>query len=64
MYNISHPVLNKSSIFKIYNANEENFIYAILAALFSRKIDRRSFRFPSAYNKYKKSSNLKISRYL
>ena len=59
MYNISHPVLNKNSIFKIYNTNEENFIYAILAALYSNKIDRRAFHRPSAYNNYKKSLNLK-----
>ena len=59
MYNISHSVLNKNSIFKIYNTNKENFIYAILAALYSNKIDRRTFHFPSAYNKYKKIINLK-----
>ena len=59
MYNISHPVLNKQSIFKVYNTNEENFIYVILAALYSKKISRKIFHFPSTYNNYKKSLNLK-----
>ncbi len=59
MYNISHPILNKNTIFKIYNTNEENFIYAILAALYSNKIDRRAFHQTHAYNNYKKSLNLK-----
>ena len=59
MYNVSHPILNKNSIFKIYNTNKENFVYVILAALYSNKIDRRAFHFPSAYNKYKKLINFK-----
>ena len=58
MYNISHPVLNKTSIFKVYNTNKENFIYVILAALYSKKISRKRFHFPSAYNIYKQSLNL------
>ena len=59
MYNVSHPVLNKQSIFKVYNTNKENFVYVILAALYSKKIYRKSYHFPSAYNNYKKSLNLK-----
>ena len=59
MYNPSHPVLNKQSIFKVYNTNKENFVYVILAALYSKKIPRKSYHFPSAYNFYKNSLNLK-----
>ena len=59
MYNLSHPVLNKRSIFKVYNTNKENFVYVILAALYSKKIPRKSYHFPSAYNFYKNSLNLK-----
>ena len=59
MYNISHPVLNKQSIFKVYNTNKENFVYVILAALYSKKLPRKSFHFPSTYNNYKKSLNLR-----
>ena len=45
MYNISHPVLNKNSIFKVYNTNKENFIYVILAALYSKKYLEKVFIF-------------------
>ena len=35
MYNLSRPVLNKQPILKVYNTNKENFVYVILAALYS-----------------------------
>ena len=54
MNDISHPVLNNNSIFKIYKSKHEGFIYSILAALYSSKIDRRSFHHPDAYEQYKK----------
>ena len=41
MYNLSHPVLNKRSIFKVYNTNKENFVYVILAALYSKKFPEK-----------------------
>ena len=51
----SHPQLNYNSIFKIYNANDESFIYATLAALYSNTIDRRDFHHPSAYENFKRN---------
>ena len=54
MEDIHHPVLNNNSIFKVYQSKDESFLYSILAALYSNKIDRRSFHRPSAYEKYKK----------
>ena len=59
MEDIHHPVLNNNSIFKVYQAKDESFLYSILAALYSNKIDRRSFHRPSAYEKYKKTLNIK-----
>ena len=59
MNDIHHPVLNNNSIFKIYNSKNESFLYSILAALHSNKIDRRSFHHPDVYIKYKKLLNLK-----
>ena len=59
MIDIHHPVLNNNSIFKIYNSKNESFLYSILAALHSNKIDRRSFHHPDVYIKYKKILNLK-----
>ena len=53
MNDIHHPVLNNNSIFKIYNSKNESFLYSILAALHSNKIDRRSFHHPDVYIKYK-----------
>ena len=58
MEDIFHPVLNNSSVFKIYQSKDESFIYSILAAIYSRKIDARSFHQPSAYRKYKKLLNI------
>ena len=56
---MSPHTLNKRSIFQIYHTNEENFIYAILAALYSNKADQKTFHYPSAYINYKKTLNLK-----
>ena len=59
MEDIHHPILNNNSIFKVYQSKGESFVYSILAALYSNKIDRRSFHRPSAYQKYRKLLNLK-----
>ena len=58
MEDIFHPILNNNSVFKIYQSKDESFIYSILAALYSHKIDARSFHQPSAYRKYKKLLNV------
>jgi len=58
MEDIFHPVLNNNSVFKIYQSKDESFIYSILAAIYSHKIDARSFHQPSAYRKYKKLLNV------
>ena len=57
MEDISHPVLNNNSIFKIYKSKNESIIYLILAALYSSKIDRRSFHHPDVYEPYKKDKH-------
>ena len=59
MEDIRHPILNNNSIFKVYQSKDESFIYSILAALYSNKIDRRLFHSPSVYEKYKKTLNIK-----
>ena len=58
MEDIFHPVLNCNSIFKIYQSKNESFLYSILAALYSSKIDYRLFHHPNAYKKYKKFINV------
>ena len=58
MEDIFHPILNNNSVFKIYQSKDESFIYSILAAIYSHKIDARSFHQPSAYRKYKKLLNV------
>ena len=58
MEDIFHPVLNNNSIFKIYQSKNESFLYSILAALYSSKIDYRLFHHPNAYKKYKKFINV------
>ena len=56
----NHPVFKNNPIFKIYQSNNnESFLYSILAALYSHKIDRRSFHHPKSYENYKKYLNLK-----
>ena len=59
MNDTHHPVLNNNSIFKVHQTKNESFLYSILPALYSNKIDRRSFHQPNAYQKYKKQLNLK-----
>ena len=59
MSDIHHPILNNNSIFKVHQTRNESFLYSILAALYSNKIDRRRFHQPNAYQKYKKLLNLK-----
>ena len=59
MEDISHPTLNNNSVFKIYKSKNESFLYSILAALYSNKIDRRSFHHPEAYEKFKRKINTK-----
>ena len=58
MEDIYHPVLNNNSIFKIYQSKNESFLYSVLAAIYSKTIDRRLFHLPNAYIKYKKKLNL------
>ena len=58
MKDIFHPVLNNNSIFKIYQAKDESFLYSILAALYSNKLNRRSFHRPNAYKGYRNKLNL------
>ena len=57
MNDIFHPVLNNNSIFKIYQSKDESFLYSILAAMYSNKIEAKSFHQPNAYPKYKKLLN-------
>ena len=57
MEDISHPTLNNNSVFKIYKSKNESFLYSILAALYSNKIDRQSFHHPEAYEKFKRKIN-------
>jgi len=59
MSDIHHPILNNNSIFKVHQTRNESFLYSILAALYSNKIDRRCFHQSNAYQKYKKQLNLK-----
>ena len=58
MEDIFHPVLNNNSIFKVYQSKNESFLYSILAALYSCKIDYRLFHHPYAYKKYKNLINV------
>ena len=58
MKDIFHPVLNNNSIFKIYQAKDESFLYSILAALYSNKLNRRSFHRPNAYKVYRNKLNI------
>ena len=58
MEDIFHPTFDYNSIFKIYQSKNESFLYSILAALYSRKIDYRLFHHPNAYKKYKKLVNV------
>ena len=58
MEDIYHPVLNNNSIFKIYQSKNESFLYGVLAAIYTKTIDRRLFNLPNAYIKYKKKLNL------
>ena len=59
MEDIFHPVLRNNSIFKVYQSKNESFLYSILAAMYSSKIDYRLFHQVNAYQKYKKSLNTK-----
>ena len=58
MVDIFHPVVNNNSIFKIYQSKDERFIYSILAAIYSNKIDAIPFHQPSRYRKYKQKLNI------
>ena len=59
MEDIFHPVLRNNSIFKVYQSKNESFLYSILAALYSSKINYRLFHQVNAYQKYKKLLNTK-----
>jgi len=58
MNDVFHPVLNNSSIFKIHQSKDESFLYSILAALHSNRIDVKQFHQVNAYSKYKKQLNI------
>ena len=53
-----HPVLNNNSIFKIHQSKDESFLYSILAALYSNRINVRQFHQVNAYARYKKLLNI------
>ena len=57
MEDIFHPVLRNNSIFKVYQSKNESFLYSILAAMYSSKINYRLFHQVNAYQKYKKLLN-------
>ena len=59
MQDIFHPILNNNSIFKIYQSKDESFLYSILAAIYSQKIENKIFHQPNAYKKFKKLINVK-----
>ena len=59
MNDIHHPALENISIFKVHQSKNESFLYSILAALYSNKIDSRIFHHPRAYQKYRNLLNLK-----
>ena len=58
MKDIHHPVLDNISIFKVHQSKNESFVYSILAALYSNKIDSRTYHHPSAYKKFRKLLNV------
>ena len=58
MNDVFHPVLNNNSIFKIHQSKDESFLYSILAALYSNRINVKQFHQVNAYAKYKKLLNI------
>ena len=58
MQDIFHPILNNNSIFKIYQSKDESFLYSILAAIYSQKIEKKIFHQPNSYKKFKKLINI------
>ena len=58
MNDVFHPVLNNNSIFKIHQSKDESFLYSILAALYSNRINAKQFHQVNAYAKYKKLLNI------
>ena len=58
MNDVFHPVLNNNSIFKIHQSKDESFLYSILAALYSNRINVKQFHRVNAYAKYKKLLNI------
>ena len=58
MNDVFHPVLNNNSIFKIHQSKDESFLYSILAALYSNRINVRQFHQVNAYARYKKLLNI------
>jgi len=58
MNDVFHPVLNNNSIFKIHHSKDESFLYSILAALYSNRINVKQFHRVNAYAKYKKLLNI------
>ena len=58
MNDVFHPVLNSNSIFEIHQSKDESFLYSILAALYSNRINAKQFHQVNAYAKYKKLLNI------
>ena len=58
MNDVFHPNLNNNSIFKIHQSKDESFLYSILAALYSNRINVRQFHQVNAYARYKKLLNI------
>ena len=58
MNDVFHPVLNNNSIFKIHQSKDESFLYSIVAALYSNRINVKQFHRVNAYAKYKKLLNI------
>ena len=52
MNDVFHPVLNNNSIFKIHQSKDESFLYSILAALYSNRINAKQFHQVNAYAIY------------
>ena len=62
MQDIFHPILNNNSIFKIYQSKDESFLYSILAAIYSQKIEKNFFHQPIVQHCSFRLKGLKESR--
>lgn len=58
MAHLKHSIPENNSIFKVHQCNDESFLYAILAVLYSNSTDRILFHHIRSYEKYRKTLNL------